>query len=59
MSRLCITITASRIDITLSDGRRTLVEGPAALAAVVSLVQGLVVDPGPQQHARLACSGYD
>jgi transposase len=36
-------LSASRVDITLSDGRRILVEGPTALAAVVSLVQGLVV----------------
>lgn len=34
-------LSASRIDITLSDGRRILVEGPTALTAVVSLVQGL------------------
>jgi len=37
------TLSASRVDITLSDGRRILVEGPTALAAVVSLVQGLAV----------------
>lgn len=36
-------LSASRVDITLSDGRRILVEGPTALAAVVSLVQGLSV----------------
>lgn len=36
-------LSASRVDITLSDGRRILVEGPTALTAVVSLVQGLVV----------------
>ena len=36
-------LSASRVDIILSDGRRILVEGPTALAAVVSLVQGLVV----------------
>jgi transposase len=36
-------LSASRIDITLSDGRRILVEGPTALAAVISLVQGLAV----------------
>lgn len=35
--------SASRVDITLSDGRRILIEGPTALAAVVSLVQGLTV----------------
>ena len=36
-------LSASRVDITLSDGRRILVEGPTALTAVVSLVQGLTV----------------
>ncbi|MDG1458564.1 MAG: transposase [Pseudoprimorskyibacter sp.] len=37
------TPSASRVDITLSDGRRILVEGPTALASVVGLVQGLMV----------------
>ena len=36
-------LSASRVDITLSDGRRILVEGPTALASVISLVQGLSV----------------
>ena len=36
-------LSASRVDITLSDGRRILIEGPTALTAVVSLVQGLSV----------------
>ena len=36
-------LSVRRVDITLSDGRRILVEGPTALAAVVSLVQGLSV----------------
>ena len=36
-------LSASRVDITLSDGRRILVEGPTALSAVVSLVQGLSI----------------
>jgi transposase len=36
-------LSASRVDITLSDGRRILIEGPTALTAVVSLVQGLVI----------------
>lgn len=36
-----VPLSASRVDITLSDGRRILVEGPTALSAVVSLVQGL------------------
>ena len=35
--------SASRVDITLSEGRRILIEGPTALTAVVSLVQGLAV----------------
>ena len=33
---------AQRVDITLSDGRRILVEGPTSLAAVLGLVQGLM-----------------
>ena len=33
---------AQRVDITLSDGRRILVEGPTSLAAVLGLVQGLL-----------------
>ena len=36
------TVSAQRIDITLSDGRRILVEGPTALAGVLSLVDGLM-----------------
>ena len=36
-------LSASRVDITLSDGRRILVEGPTALGAVVNLVQGLSI----------------
>ena len=36
-------LSANRVDITLSDGRRILVEGPTALTAVVNLVQGLTV----------------
>ncbi|MFG6665288.1 hypothetical protein ACGYKB_18720 [Sulfitobacter sp. 916] len=38
-----VPLSASRVDITLSDGRRILIEGPTALPAVVSLVQGLSV----------------
>jgi transposase len=34
-------ITAQRVDITLSDGRRILVEGPTALSAIVAMVSGL------------------
>ena len=33
---------AQRVDITLSDGRRILVEGPTSLTAVLGLVQGLM-----------------
>ena len=33
---------AQRLDITLSDGRLILVEGPTSLAAVLGLVQGLL-----------------
>lgn len=36
-------LSAGRVDITLSDGRRILIEGPTSLSAVVSLVQGLAV----------------
>ncbi|MFU8778665.1 MAG: IS66-like element accessory protein TnpA [Roseovarius sp.] len=35
------TVTAQRIDIMLSDGRRILVEGPTALSAVLAMVEGL------------------
>ena len=35
-------LSANRVDITLSDGRRILVEGPTVLASVVGLVQGLM-----------------
>jgi transposase len=34
-------VTAQRIDIMLSDGRRILVEGPTALSAVLAMVDGL------------------
>lgn len=34
-------VTAQRVDITLSDGRRILLEGTTALSSVVSLVEGL------------------
>lgn len=34
-------ITAQRLDITLSDGRRILVEGPTALSAISTLVEAL------------------
>ena len=35
-------LLAHRVDITLSDGRRVVVEGPTALSSVVGLVQGLM-----------------
>ncbi|XAT62608.1 oxidoreductase [Rhodobacteraceae bacterium Araon29] len=36
-------LSAHRVDITLSDGRRILVEGATALPAVLALVEGLMV----------------
>lgn len=38
---LCCVVSAQRVDITLSDGRRILVEGPTALSSVVGLIHGL------------------
>ena len=35
-------LSAQRVDITLSDGRRILVEGTTALSAVLLLVEGLI-----------------
>lgn len=35
-------VSAQRVDITLSDGRRILVEGTTALPAVLALVEGLM-----------------
>jgi len=37
-----VPLLAHRVDITLSDGRRFVVEGPTALSSVVRLVQGLM-----------------
>ena len=37
----CCAVSAQRVDITLSDGRRILVEGPTALSSVVGLIHGL------------------
>ena len=34
-------LTVQRVDIALSDGRRILVEGTTALAAVIAMVEGL------------------
>lgn len=36
------TVSAQRVDITLTDGRRILVEGPTALSGVLALVEGLM-----------------
>ena len=47
-------LSASRADITLSDGRRILIEGPTALAAVVNLVPACRFDHGSLQHTCLA-----
>jgi transposase len=38
-------VSAQRVDITLSDGRRILVEGTTALSAVLALVEGLIAVP--------------
>jgi transposase len=42
-SALHTPLSAQRVDITLSDGRRILVEGSTALSAVLALVEGLIV----------------
>ena len=34
-------VTATRVDLTLSDGRRILIEGPMALSTIIGLVEGL------------------
>ena len=39
----CCVVSAQRVDITLSDGRRILVEGPTPLSSVVGLIHGLTV----------------
>jgi transposase len=36
-------LSANRVDISLSDGRRILIEGQTSLLAVVGLVEGLTV----------------
>ena len=38
-----VPVSANCVDITLSDGRRVLIEGPTALTSVISLVQRLSV----------------
>ena len=40
-SALDLPLSAQRVDLTLSDGRRILVEGTTALSAVLALVEGL------------------
>ena len=35
-------LSAQRVDITLSDGRRILVEGPTALSGILALVEGVM-----------------
>ena len=35
-------LCAVRVDLSLSDGRRVLIEGPTALGAVLGLVEGLM-----------------
>ena len=37
-----VPLLAHRVDITLSDGRRVVVEGPTTLSSVVGLVEGLM-----------------
>ena len=37
----CCAVSAQRVDITLSDGRRILVEGPTDLSSVVGMIHGL------------------
>lgn len=41
VSSLGGSIAATRVDLTLSDGRRILIEGPMALSAIIGLVEGL------------------
>ncbi|WP_424980584.1 IS66-like element accessory protein TnpA [Leisingera sp. S232] len=35
-------LSANKVDITLSDGRRVLIEGPMSLGSIIGLVQGLM-----------------
>ena len=37
-----VPLSANRVDISLSDGRRILIEGQTTLASVVGLVEGLM-----------------
>ncbi|WP_108813244.1 IS66-like element accessory protein TnpA [Loktanella sp. Alg231-35] len=40
--QLTAAVSADRVDITLSDGRRILVKGPTVLSGVLALVEGLM-----------------
>ena len=44
-SALDLTLSAQRVDLTLSDGRRILVEGTTALSAVLDMIGSLPYDP--------------
>ncbi|MDU9007222.1 IS66-like element accessory protein TnpA [Sedimentitalea todarodis] len=46
-SGLADAVSIARFDITLSDGRRLLVEGPTALSSVAGLLQGFVAGIAP------------
>lgn len=35
-------LSANKVDITLSDGRRVLIEGPMSLGSIIGLVEGLM-----------------
>lgn len=41
-SSTCRPLVANRVDVTLSDGRRIVVDGPTSLTAVLGLVEGLM-----------------
>lgn len=50
-------VSAQRVDITLSDGRRILVEGSTALSAVLALLSGRGIDfihGGPEPHGTVS-----
>ena len=51
--------TATRVDLTLSDGCRLLIEGPTALSAIVGLVEVSALDPGSVRHAGMFGCGRD
>ena len=35
-------LSANKVDTTLSDGRRALIEGPMSFVSIIGLVQGLM-----------------